>query len=194
MAIKIDMAKAYDRVEWRFIHDVMIELGYDKRWVDKIMRCISSVSFPFLINGDIKGKIIPQRGLRQGDPISPFLFLFCTGALSCLLKQAENEGKLNGVRFGDDIGVTHLFFADNCLIFLEATDSECEKIKEILNIYADASGQVVNFHKSEVCFGKNVDREKKSHLAIYLGVVWWTTLGVILVSHQESVEGKKMFL
>ncbi|KAL5550698.1 hypothetical protein UlMin_000874 [Ulmus minor] len=135
------MLKAYDRVEWKFIEEVMIKLGYDKRWVDKIMKCISSVSFSFLLNGEVCGNIIPSRGIRQGDPLSPFLFLFCLEGLTNLIAKAESDGLLKGLQFGNNrISVSHLLFADDSFMFLDANSSNFEVLSDILNLYCAASG------------------------------------------------------
>uniref|UniRef100_A0A803PRZ3 Reverse transcriptase n=1 Tax=Cannabis sativa TaxID=3483 RepID=A0A803PRZ3_CANSA len=96
MALKLDMSKAYDRVGWRFTKAMMICLGYDKSWVDKIMNCITSVSFSVLINGEASGHIQPHRGLRQGDPLSPYLVLLCSKGLSCLIQEAERADRIHG--------------------------------------------------------------------------------------------------
>ncbi|KAL5574975.1 hypothetical protein UlMin_016674 [Ulmus minor] len=132
VALKLDMSKAFDRVEWVFVEEVMRSLGYNDWWIQKIMRCVSSVSFSFLINGEVHGNAVPSRGLRQGDPLSPFLFLFCSEGLSSLMAKFELKGKLHGLKFGN-IGllVSHLLFTDDSFMFFNASTSESEVIVEI---------------------------------------------------------------
>lgn len=85
MAIKLDMNKAYDRAGWEFLEKVMKKMGFATKWLDLVMKCISSVSYYVLVNGSTVGLIKPTRGIRQGDPISPYLFLLCVEALSAKL-------------------------------------------------------------------------------------------------------------
>lgn len=84
-AIKLDMAKAYDRVEWRYLQEVMLQLGFHEAFVTLVMKCVTSVSFSIKINGAVSECFKLTRGIRQGDPISPYLFLLCSEGLSCLL-------------------------------------------------------------------------------------------------------------
>lgn len=171
VSLKLDMSKAYDRVEWVFIVQVMRKLGYADRWIKLIEKRMTSVSFSLLINGEVRGKIIPERGLCQGDPLSPFLFLFCAESLSCFLRKKEADGLIEGLRFGlSGIYVSHLFFADDSLLFCKAKIDECLIIKEILEKYEKMSGQMVKFCKSEICFGSKVDSGIKRDISSIFGI------------------------
>jgi hypothetical protein len=114
-AVKDDMSKAYDRVEWKFLEAMMIKMGFCRRWVKLIM--VSTVRYQIKVNGDYTEQFSPTRGLRQGDPLSPYLFVICAKVLSALLQDAEANGKISGVKkIQAAPAVTHLFFADDSVI------------------------------------------------------------------------------
>ena len=88
LALKLDISKTYDRVEWNFLKDIMSKLGLSERWIDRVMSCVISTSFSVLINGKAYDNIRPSRGLHQGDPLSPYLFLLCAKGFSSMLAKA----------------------------------------------------------------------------------------------------------
>ncbi|XP_071912424.1 uncharacterized mitochondrial protein AtMg01250-like [Coffea arabica] len=118
MAVKLDMSKAYNRVERNFLDAVMEKMGFCMLWRHWIMNCLTSVTYSFNINGQPMGYITPMRGIRQGNPLSPYLFLLCSEGFSNLLRQAIENRKLSGMRISrGGASITHLFFADDSLIF-----------------------------------------------------------------------------
>lgn len=119
VALKIDMSKAYDRVEWIFWSVLW------SRWVGMIMNCVSSFTFYVLINGVAKGVIQPQRGLRQRDPLSPYLFLLCAESLSSLLSNALNKNLITWCKVArSSPSLSHLFFVDDSLLFCKDSMEE----------------------------------------------------------------------
>ena len=160
MALKLDISKAYDRVEWCFLENFLLKMGFQESWVAMIMECITTVTYSILVNGEPKGLITPTKGLRQGDPLSPYLFLFCAEGLNAILNQASESGDIHGFpicRNGPKL--THLFFADDCLLFCRSTLEECEKIQQILAYYEEASGQVINRDQTTLFFSKNTSEQ-----------------------------------
>lgn len=97
MAIKLDMSQAYSRVEWVYLKARMKKMGFHDNWISLMMMCVTTVLDSVLINEEPKGRITPSRGLRQGDPISPFLFLLCVKGLTAMLKKEEAVGHIKGI-------------------------------------------------------------------------------------------------
>ena len=122
MALKLDMSKTYDRVEWNFLEAMMRKLGFADQWVRLIMTCVHTVMYAMLINGQPHRKIQPSRGIRQGNPLSPYLILICAEGLSHLLQKAESEHSITDLavaRGGPRI--KHLFFVDDSVLFCKSS-------------------------------------------------------------------------
>ncbi|KAA3489038.1 reverse transcriptase [Gossypium australe] len=171
MAVKLDMSKAYDRVDWNFVEKVMKKMGFDKGWVDMVMKCVSSVSYSVIINGFASTCFRPHRGLRQGDPLSPFLFLFCGEGLSSLMRLAKAENIIKVVKASRSRpAIFHLLFADDCILFAEATERDAISLKQILMEYKQNSGQCVNFKKSTIFFSTNTQERERMAVSQVLKV------------------------
>ncbi|KAL0408380.1 UNVERIFIED_CONTAM: putative mitochondrial protein [Sesamum radiatum] len=166
IALKLDMSKAYDCVKWSFLKRVLEKLGLNDRFVRLVFLYISTVSFSFILIVDIFGNIVPERGIRQGDPLSPYLFILCAEALSSMLLACENQGELRSVRVARNAPqINHLLFADDTVIYCKAVVEEVLWVKEVLKQYELASGQLINKEKSCMVFSKNTLVTRREELS-----------------------------
>ncbi|XP_073154204.1 uncharacterized protein [Henckelia pumila] len=170
-ALKLDMSKAYDRVEWKFLEAIMMKMGFCDEWIGKIMRCVTSVRYSFNLNSHLVGDLKPGRGIRQGDPLSPYLFTICAEGLSSMLSMQAVKGRLKGVRIASSSPIlTHLFFADDSLVFFKATKEDYLCVVDCLRAYERASGQVINFEKSALSFTLNTSPIMVDHIKLALTI------------------------
>jgi hypothetical protein len=171
LALKIDISKAYDKVDWGFLRGMLVRMGFAEQWIQWMMMCVSSVNYSVLMNFDKVGPITPGRGLRQGDPLSPYLFILVAEGLTALIHQVVHRGDIHGVRICRGAPeVSHLLFADDCFLFCRANVAEVNQLLSILHTYEQASGQEINLSKSEVFISRNMSQAEQEDLAGILGV------------------------
>jgi hypothetical protein len=171
VALKIDISKAYDRVDWNYLMNVIGAMGFCDKWTKWIQMCLVSIQYSVLVNGESVGPINPGRGLRQGDPLSPYLFILCAEGLTSLIKKYEGRGDIHGVKVCRGApSLSHLLFADDCFLFFRADAREAQCMKQILNDYERASGQAINYTKSEFYFSRNTPTNIKEQVSGILGV------------------------
>ena len=157
-------------------------LGFNERWISLVMMCISTISYYVLINGEAKGNIVPTRGLRQGDPISPYLFLLCAEGLSAMLRKEEEQGKIQGISVSRGAPrISHPFFADDSIVFCRASVEEGRRILQVLEDYEAKSGQKLNKDKTSLFFSKNTKREVQEQVK--------QIFGAQIIQHHESYLG-----
>ncbi|XP_057808734.1 uncharacterized protein LOC131023209 [Salvia miltiorrhiza] len=168
---KLDMSKAYDRVKWRFLRAMMVVMRFSLPIINLVMQCISMVVFSFVINHKVYGNLIMSRGLRQGCPLSSFLFVICAQGFSSLIRSYENQGLFNGITMARYcLSITNLFFADDSLVFFKATKETATNFKVILEDYGRASGQVINFDKPAITFSPNTKTKDIGQVTETLGI------------------------
>jgi hypothetical protein len=155
-AVKLHMHKAYDRVEWIFLENMMRKMGFAERWISLMMACVRSVRYQVRFNSEETDMFTPTRGLRQGDPLSPYLFLLCAEGLSSLLLHEEEVGGIDRVRVcRNAASVSHLLFADDSLILMKADMNNATSLQQVLDTYCANSGQLVSLAKCSIFFSPN---------------------------------------
>jgi hypothetical protein len=158
---KIDFEKAYDKVKWPFLQQVLRMKGFDPVWCDRIKNFVQGGSVGIKVNDDIGHNFQTKKGLRQGDPLSPILFNIVADMLAILIGRAKDAGHVGSlIPHLVEGGVSVLQYADDTIIFMEHDLEKAVNMKLILCIFEQLSGLKINFHKSELfCFGKASEME-----------------------------------
>ena len=152
-AVKLDLA---NRVDWSYLEHAMEKLGFHRKWRQWIMECVTTVRYRVRFNGVLQNTIQPTRGLHQGDPLSPYLFLFVADGLSKVLHQETRTDMIQGLKVCRSTpAVSHLLFADDSLLFFKADERQTRAVKYALSRYCKATRQLINFDKCSVLFNKN---------------------------------------
>ena len=162
--LKIDIRKAFDTVCWDFVIKVLEAQQFPPMFITWITECISSPRFSVAINGELAGFFKGKKGLRQGDSISPYLFIMLMEVLSRLLDRAESQGSYRLHPLCSSPKLTHLLFADDLLVFSDGSQSSTEGIKAVMHQFKEWSGLDTNEAKTEIFYG-GYSAVQASHLS-----------------------------
>eukprot|EP00253_Pinus_taeda_P016963 PITA_16963 len=152
MLLKVDLSKAFDKLSWSYIHHMLKAFGFCSTWVRWIMSLITSSHFSLLVNGFPSHPFKPSRGIRQGDPLSPFLFVIMAEGLGRHIKQALQSNRLRGISIHNSPASSHQQFVDDTMLYGYPSAQEDSCLKSLLNDFSEASGTQVNNSKSQIFF------------------------------------------
>ncbi|XP_074289521.1 uncharacterized protein LOC141614676 [Silene latifolia] len=170
-AFKADMSKAYDRIRWDFLEAVLVKFGFPENIVTLIMNCVTMVNYGVLFNGSPLPQFKPQCGLRQGDPLSPFLFILCMEVLAGSIENVVELGRIKGIELCRGIRpLSHVFFVDDSIFFFHDKDDSAFHLKSNIDSYCEASGQMLNLEKSGILFSPSTTLAKAQRIMGICGV------------------------
>ncbi|CAN1833195.1 Putative ribonuclease H protein At1g65750 [Linum perenne] len=192
MMIKMDMMKAYDMVDWTCLEKILRTMGFASTWCDWIMECVKTVKFSVLVNGAPTEQFSPSRGIRQGDPLSPFLFIILSNSLSVLINSKGESGAIKGIKLNSKCPtLTHVLFADDTILFGEASVTEALAFKDTMELYGKMTGQKVNHQKSSIMFSRKTPVALQDRIRSILGFHDITPFGKYLGVPSEWGRSKK---
>jgi hypothetical protein len=152
LVLKLDLRKAYDCIDWDLLRMILIQVGFGIQMTKWIMSCVTYPTYAVLINGETTDFFRSGRGLRQGCPLSPLLFILIMEGLSLLLKKRKEEKNLTGIKVSRLISILHLFFVDDVLIFSKADLQEWREIEKLIVLFYKAFGLQANVSKTTLHF------------------------------------------
>jgi hypothetical protein len=150
LILKLDLQKAYDCISWDYLKMVLIQVGFGIHMTNRILACVNSTSFVVLVNGKATDFLRSGRGLCQGCPLSPLLFILVMESLSLLLKQSQRQGIINGIKVARITKILHILFVDDILLLSMASIQEWKEIERIVQLLCSVSGLLVNQTNSTV--------------------------------------------
>ncbi|GKD28734.1 RNA-directed DNA polymerase, eukaryota, partial [Tanacetum coccineum] len=168
MIFKADFAKAYDSVRWDFLDNVLDAFGFGSKWRSWISGSLSAGMASILINGSPTSEFQFYRGLKQGDPLAPFMFILVMESLHLSFNKVTEAGLFKGLKLDSSLSISHLFYADDAVFIGEWSDLNITRILHILYCFSIASGLKINLLKSHI-LGVGVPHEKVNDAAIFLG-------------------------
>jgi hypothetical protein len=152
LVMKLDLKKAFDSIDWEFLRLILHTVGFGDKFTDWILSCVTSANFAVMINGEATSFFKSERGLRQGCPLSPYLFILIMEGLSLLLSKSISEHHISGIKVSKFLKIVHLMFVDDVLLMTKADLTEWLVILDLLQLFCSVSGLSINYSKSTVHF------------------------------------------
>ncbi|GAA0167741.1 reverse transcriptase [Lithospermum erythrorhizon] len=180
--LKLDMTRAFDMLSWKFLQLILRKFGFSETFISRILDCVGNSWFSVLVNGELSGFFPSTKGLRQGDPLSPCLFILAEDYLLRGLCSLYSDYPSLAYNTHCKVVIPCLAFADDCIIFSNGSKSSLSKIMQLLEHYQSISGQVINTDKSSCLFSsklstcranmilKSTNFRKESMPFSYLGI------------------------
>ncbi|GJZ69586.1 RNA-directed DNA polymerase, eukaryota, reverse transcriptase zinc-binding domain protein [Tanacetum coccineum] len=165
---KIDFEKAYDSVRWDYLDDVLRKFGFSERWCRWIQNCLRSSWGSVIVNGSPTEEFQFHKGLKQGDPLSPFLFILIMESLHISFQRVVDMGKFKGIEIDSSMQISHMFYVDDVVFMGQWSNSNIDTIVNVLKCFHRASGLSINMNKSRI-MGIEVNDERVENVASRIG-------------------------